>query len=90
MVIISAVANIGTEQLKCNGSIQIRPVNDRQFYIEWKLFFNNEIVASVADNYFVGNKSFSEEELVMEVIKKIENYRIDRKKIFTKAEIVEL
>ena len=60
---------------------------DPQAYITWQFFTGDKLIASKSENFFYKEGIENEDELINRVLKKIEGYRIGRKKIFEDLEI---
>jgi hypothetical protein len=86
---INALAKIDNKTFPCTGKIEIHWVKEPQAYITWDLFSNeNEnLIISKSENYFFRKNIDTEENLIHRIIKKIENCRVGRKKIFSKVRL---
>lgn len=84
---IQAIANIDDNIIKCTGEIEIHWIKEPQAYITWRLSNNDKLIASKSENYFY-KKNSSADELLNRILKKIENYKIGRNKIFEKVKIL--
>jgi len=79
---IKAKAKIDNQILDCLGAIEIHFKTNFQVYVTWHLCSNDMLIALVSENFFQSEKLYNESELVNRIIKKIERYRIGRKKVF--------
>ncbi|MFN8284256.1 MAG: hypothetical protein U0U67_13640 [Chitinophagales bacterium] len=84
---IKAKANIDNVKLDCVGSIEIHSKRKYQAYITWQFFNGDKLIVSKSDNFFYREEEENEVELINKVLKKIEEYKIRRKKIFEDIEI---
>ncbi|MBL0742962.1 hypothetical protein [Chryseolinea lacunae] len=75
----------------CSGTINILNMSDKQMYASWQMAHEGgDAIAGVARNYFVGDKTHTEDELFAKVIADIVNYRILRKRVFSAVTILDL
>lgn len=86
---IKGNANIQHDLISCYGVIEILHRSDKVVYATWKLFdSSNNLLASISRNYFIGDKAYSEEEILDKIIEHILNYRMGRQKVFSNISIV--
>lgn len=84
---LRAIANIDNDKLVCEGSIEIHWKKSPQAYITWQFFNGEKLIVSKSENFFYKEEIENEDELINSVLKKIEGYKIGRKKIFDEIEI---
>jgi hypothetical protein len=84
---LKAKVNIDNQELDCTGSIEIHWIKEPQAYITWQFFYGDKLIASKSDNFFFQENKDNMDELIKRVLKKIEGYKIGRKKIFEEIEL---
>lgn len=69
------------------GEIEILNATEIKAYVAWRIFDEeNNLIASLTNNYFLGDKPFTTGEIFELVKNQILKYRMGRKKIFTSVE----
>lgn len=87
-VIITGIAKVNGDQVSCRGSIEIINKSERVVYATWKLLDNsNNFLGSVSRNYFIGDKQYSDPEILNKIIEDILSYRVGRLRIFSNIRI---
>ena len=84
---LKAKAKIDNQILDCTGTVEIHWKKAHQAYITWQFFNGDKLIVSKSDNFFYEKETESEPQLIYKVLKKIEGYRIGRKKIFQDVKI---
>jgi hypothetical protein len=84
---LKAKVNINNVVLDCAGSIEIHWKKNPQAYITWQFYYEDKLIVSKSENFFIGQEKENDDELISKVLKKIENYKIGRKRIFEDIEI---
>lgn len=79
---LKAKANLNKEKLDCEGSLEIHWRRSPQAYVTWQFFNGDKLIVSKSENIFYKEEIENEDELINLVLKKIEGYKIGRKKIF--------
>jgi hypothetical protein len=70
-----------------SGEIEILNETDRKVYVVWRVYDQkNKIIASLTNNYFLGDNRETHQEIFELVRKQMEKYRVRRKKLFTTIE----
>lgn len=70
-----------------SGEIEILNETDRKVYVVWRVYDQkNKIIASLTNNYFLGDNRETHQEIFEIVRKQMEKYRVRRKKLFTTIE----
>jgi hypothetical protein len=80
-------ANIIKENLVCEGSLEIHWKKSPQAYVTWQFFSGDKLIVSKSENFFYKEEIENEDELINRVLKKIEGYKIGRKRIFERIEV---
>ena len=83
---LKAKAIIDNVKLDCEGSLEIHWQKSPQAYVTWQFFNGGKLIVSKSENFFYQEELENEDELIKRVLKKIEGYRIGRKKIFENIE----
>jgi hypothetical protein len=87
---IKGLYSMGGSTVPCFGKIEILNRTEKNVYASWEMRAENgSTLAGVSRNYFVGKQNVSENDLLPIIINNVINYRIGRKKIFTRVEIVD-
>ncbi len=84
---LKAKVNIDKDKLDCEGSLEIHWKKSPQAYVTWQFFNGDKLIVSKSDNFFYNEDIENEDELINRILKKIEEYKIGRKKIFEEIEI---
>jgi len=84
---LKAKANIDNDKLDCEGSLEIHWKISPQAYVTWQFFIGGKLIVSKSENFFYKEEIENEDELIKRVLKKIEGYKIGRKKIFENIKI---
>ncbi len=80
-IVVNADTNL------CKGEIEILNKSDKNAYVQWKIFdHENKLVASLTNNYYIGNQVVDDNEIFCIVKDAILKYRIGRKKLFNYVE----
>jgi hypothetical protein len=86
---IRAIAKIDDRRIMCFGEIVIHSIKPPQAYVSWSLFDGETPIAGKSENFFFDKNSGTEASLINSIIRKIENYRIGRRKIFENVESID-
>lgn len=84
---LKAKVNIDKNKSDCEGSIEIHWKKSPQAYVTWQFFNGGILIVSKSEIFFYKEEIENEGELINRVLKKIEGYKIGRKKIFEEIEI---
>jgi hypothetical protein len=86
-MMIEGKAIVDNKVINCYGEIIIHWLKKPQAFITWELFNEETLIASKSENYFIENDNINKDELLSRVIKKIEKYKMKRKKVFEEIKI---
>lgn len=85
---IIGTAKIDRDILPCNGTIEVLSKSERVAYATWKILdSSNHLLASVSRNYFIGDKKYSDQDILTKITEDILSYRVGRNRIFTDIKI---
>ena len=74
----------------CCGSLEILHKKGKSIYASWKMQGEDEtILASVSREYFTDKDQIEESDVMPLILNNITNYRLGRKRIFSRVEIVD-
>jgi hypothetical protein len=85
---IKAIACIDNNITSCEGRIEIHWKKGFQAYATWNLSSEGAPLASRSSNYYFKEDLHSEEDLMNNILSKIQEYRIDRKKVFSEVQLI--
>lgn len=75
--------------LDCTGTIKIIRKRKPQAYVGWQIYFCSHRLAGRSENYFFEDETGDDSEILSRALKKIERYRIGRKKVFFDVEFAD-
>ncbi len=89
---VSAIYDDGSLKLKCSGEILIDRIDKEHHTASVTVRFLSEgglSLISFGRTFYYGEEEFSEEKIFQRTLDKINNYRIDRKKVFSDIQVQE-
>jgi hypothetical protein len=85
---IRGICKIGNETMPCSGVLQIGDSDLWNIPITWRIYKEDgTVLAFSGRKIYLGNRTLSRDDLLKEVVKDIENYRSERKRLFSQVEI---